>query len=242
MAQQINLYSPAFMKAPKQPFSARTLGAWLVALTVVVGAAGTWMRVGTAALRDETAGTLRTLTAQRDQLTQALALPAPAGTAALEQEAAQVQRSLAQQRALLHELERGRVVAGRGHAAMLRAIAQTVPSAVWLHEIRIDDGQIDLEGMTLDPAALRVWLMRLAEHPLTHELRLGAVKLERVASSPATAPDAPDDPAQPVWSFSLASHVLPSAAGDAAVGSARRDATGAARGVHASATPMEVLR
>jgi Tfp pilus assembly protein PilN len=213
MAQQINLYSPAFMKAPKQPFSARTMGACLLALVVLLGAAGTWMHSGAAALRHELKGTLQALSSQRDQLTQALAVPAVASGAALEQEAARLQRDLAQRRAWLHELEKGRLVEGQGRAAMLRVIAQTVPAAVWLHEIRVDDRSLDVEGMTLDPAALRVWLMRLADHPLTHERRLGAVKLERVAGS--TAPGTSADAAAPVWSFSLASHVLTVPPGEA---------------------------
>ncbi len=200
MAQQINLHSP-ILSAPQRAFSARTIGLSLMALMVALGALGTWMLAGGAALRADMLAGARVQTVEREQLTQALASRRGTGGAALEQERAQLERSLQAKRALAEELARGRIVEGHSHAAVLRMISLTVPEAVWLDQIRVAEGSLELAGMTLQPQALRPWLLRLAQHPLTQAQRLGTVKLERVApsASGATEPE--------LWAFVLSSQV-----------------------------------
>ncbi len=203
MAQQINLHSPV-LSAPQRAFSARTMGLSLLALMIALGALGTWMLAGGAALRADMLAGARVQAVEREQLAQAIAARSGAGvtgSAALAQERVQLERNLEARRALAEELARGRIVEGHSHAAVLRMISLTVPEAVWLDQIRVAQGSLELAGMTLQPQALRPWLLRLAEHPLTQAQRLGTVKLERVAPSASGAPE-PE-----LWAFVLSSQV-----------------------------------
>ena len=210
MAQQINLHSPIHA-APRRAFAARTMGLSLVVLAAGLAAIGGWMSVGGAALRRDMQASEKLQANEREQLEAALAARRGAGgTGALEQQRTQLARELESRRALAHELARGRIVEGRSHAAVLRMIASTVPDAVWLDRIRVGDGSLELAGMTLEPQALRPWLARLAEHPLTRDQRLGAVKLERVANatpvgSVAGAGQGADERER--WAFVLSSQV-----------------------------------
>ena len=77
--------------------------------------------------------------------------------------------------------------------------------------------RLELNGMTLQPEALRPWLAQLAQHPLTAEQRLAAMKLERVATSrpaPAGAGSVPSG--APTWSFQLVSQTPAVTVADAA--------------------------
>jgi len=198
MPQQINLHSPILL-APRRLFSARKMAQALGLLGLLLGLATVWVQVSTTALQRERLNSKQAQDAQRDQLQQALAASPAASGPALEQELAQLRQAVAQRQALLGELSRGRVVAGRSHAALLRLIAQTAPAQVWLTEIRLVEGRIELSGLTLQTEVLRPWLSRLGADPLTAGQHLAAVKVERVA--PGTIAAVP--PGVDAWSFQL---------------------------------------
>lgn len=203
MAQQINLYSPILM-APRRHFSApamaQALGLFALALVVLCA----WVMTSAHTLRRELDSGVKAQAAERGRLTQALAARAPAANsvAALEQEAALLREALVQQRRQVDELTRGRITDGRSHAAMLELVARTVPASVWLTDVRLLEGRLELAGMTLQTEALRPWLSELARHPLTAGQRLAAVKLER-----STGAGAPAD--TEAWTFSLVSSAPP---------------------------------
>ena len=201
MAQQINLYSPILM-VPRRHFSAlamlQALGIYAVLLIVVCA----WAAWSSAALRREVLASTQAQSAERDRLAQALAQRAPqaASGPALAQELAQLQAGIEQQRRQIEELSRGRVIDGRSHAAILRLIAQTVPAPVWLSELRLLEGRLELTGLTLQPQALRRWLAELSDDPLTAGQRLAAVKVEHsVGVGTPVVGDA--------WSFTLVNSV-----------------------------------
>lgn len=205
MAQQINLFSPILL-APKRHFSAIAMVQALAVFGTVLVALCVWVVSSSAALRRDLQSTDLAQAGERQRLTQALAVPAAASGVALEQELAQGQQALAARRALLEALSQGRLVEGRSHAAMLRMVAQTVPPSVWLTDIRLVEGRLDLSGMSLQPEALRPWLAQLAQHPLTATQHLAAMKLERMTSTSALPAGAqPLPPSTPVWSFQLVS-------------------------------------
>jgi Tfp pilus assembly protein PilN len=206
MVQQINLYSP-ILASPRRYFSAVAMLQALAVFVVVLLALCAWVLASGAALRRELQGAQGSQASERERLTQAIAVQPAASGPALEQELVAARQALATRRALLEELSRGRLPAGRSHAAMLRMVAQTVPTAVWLNELRLNEGRLELSGKTLQPEALRPWLAQLAQHALTADQRLAAIKLERVDSASAAAdPVAAAAPAAvPVWSFQLVS-------------------------------------
>ncbi len=199
MAQQINLYSPILM-APRRYFSAQAmlqvLGVYAALLVLLCG----WALASTASLRRDLLSSSRAQVVERDRLTQALAMRAPKATsgAAIEQELAQLHAAVEQQRRQVDELARGRVTEGHSHAAVLKLVAQTVPPPVWLTELRLLEGRLELTGMTLQPQALNPWLTELADDPRTAGQRLAAVKVERRAGTELPA-------GVEAWSFSVVS-------------------------------------
>lgn len=201
MAHQINLYNPILL-APRRHFSALAMAQSLGLLVAVLAITSGWMALSDARLRREAQQSTLSQNAERDRLTRALAARPVISGPALEQELASAQQQLARRQRVLDELSRGRIVDGRSHAAVLQMVAQTVPPAVWLNEVRVVDGRLDLTGFTLQPDALRPWLGELARHPLTAAQQLSAVKLERVDPNAATHAS-PSGVA--VWSFQLMS-------------------------------------
>lgn len=203
MAQQINLFSPILL-APKRYFSARAMLRSLLVFALLLAATGAWMIGNSSTLRRDLQSSLQAQSAERARLTQALAAPAATSGPALAQELTQAEQTLAARRALLDELSRGRLVAGRSHAAVLRMVAQTVPASVWLTDVRLVAGRLDLSGKTLQPEALRPWLVQLAQHPVTAGQQLAAVKLERVVAAAGSEASAA---AGEQWTFQLVSQV-----------------------------------
>jgi Tfp pilus assembly protein PilN len=201
MAQQINLYSPILL-APRRYFSAAAMALSLGVLALLLAGASAWIVLSGAALQRELQGSLQAQAAERTRLTQALAARPSTGGAALDQEWAAAQNTLAARRALLEELTRGRIVDGHSHAAMLRMVARTVPPSVWLTQIRLDQGRLELQGLALQPDALRPWLTVLADDPLTSSQRLATVKLDHVAPG---SPQGAAAGSTESWAFQLVS-------------------------------------
>ncbi len=214
MAQQINLYSPILM-APRRYFSALAMLQLLAFLAMVLAAACAWAVWSTGALRQELQASTAIQATEHAQLTRELAVlaPKPDGGAALEQEITALRSALAEQQRKIEELLRGRVIEGRSHAAMLKLVAQTVPVPVWLTDLRLLEGRLELTGMTLQPQALQPWLADLAKHPLTAGQRLAAVKVERNVGAPIP-------PGVEAWSFNVVSSA-PAADAAARPGGAR---------------------
>lgn len=196
MAQQINLYSPILL-TPKRHFSALAMLQSLSVLALALLALCLWTVFTSQRLQHEMGDTARHDADERHQLEAALAqrAKAPKDSTALEQELTQARQALAARQALLVELARADDDHARGRAAMLQLLAQTVPAPVWLTEVRLGDGRLELSGMTLQPESLRPWLTRLAAEPALAGQALAAVKVER--SDAATGAE--------VWSFRVVS-------------------------------------
>jgi Tfp pilus assembly protein PilN len=179
MPQQINLYSPILL-TPKRYFSATTMVQGLGVFAACLAALSAWSVFSTAALRRDLQSATQSHAAERQRLNQTLAQrPAPSSPAALEQELAAEQKLLGERQQLLAEISRGVATPERSHSAWLRLLAATVPAPVWLTDVKLSDGRIELAGATLQPDALRPWLARLAAHPLAEGHSFTAVKVER---------------------------------------------------------------
>lgn len=191
MPQQINLYSPILL-TPRRHFSAAAMLQALAVLALGLAALGGWIVQGNLRLKADLESARNAASAEQKRLRGALQAPAgsPADTQALEQQLAQARARLAEHEQWLKALQ----AAPPTHSLLLQHLAQTVPAPVWLTDVRLQQGRIELAGMTLQPEALRPWLARLAEHPALAGQVLNAVKVER-----AEAADA--------WSFRLHSAV-----------------------------------
>lgn len=180
MAQQINLYSPILL-TPKRYFSALAMAQAIGVLAAGLAALCLWSVLATQRLQADLASATSAYASEKQRLATEIAQrPAlPKDSAALEQELARTTQALADSRALLDELAPAAADPERSRSALLRLLAQTVPPTVWLTELKLVDGQIDLAGMTLQPDALRPWLATLSQHPATAGQSLRAVKVER---------------------------------------------------------------
>jgi len=241
MPQQVNLCLP-ILRQQKDQFSAKTLGQALVILllaSAALGAAWIWN------LRHASDQLKVTLTAQakevenlRGAIERGKTSAGPA-QAALAGELKDRKLLLQQREVLMTALSQGLFQPGQGHAARLQLVAQTIPAAAWVTNIKTDDQLLEVAGYTLEPAALNEWVGKLALSPLLHGQTLSTIKVESVkpdsvkaysvvprsesamqplATRPGGAVSAPlaaRAPLPAVWSFSLLSRVaVPPAPGN----------------------------
>ena len=196
MAQQINLYSPILL-TPRRYFSALAMVQSVAALAVSLVGFCFWAEAGTDKMRQDGIAATTAYQGDKQRLSKELARrPATKDTTALEQELAQARKLLVERRQLLDELAPTTTPAGSSRAALLRALAQTVPEVVWLTEVKLAEGRLELAGMTLQPEALRPWLDHLATLPAVAGLALRAVKVDRTEANASTAE---------AWSFRVVS-------------------------------------
>lgn len=186
MAQQINLYSPILLQ-PRRYFSALAMLQALGALLLGLLALGAWVEHSTAQQRRELATTTTAQAAEQQRLQAELAGRAatPKDNSALEQELAQARQAVAARQRLLADW--AAPASGGSRAAVLRLIAQTAPTQLWLTEVRVSDERLELAGVSLQPEQLRPWLGQLMAHPALQGLRLRTVVVDaNEASSDAT--------------------------------------------------------
>jgi Tfp pilus assembly protein PilN len=235
MPQQINLCTPIFL-TQKRYFSAskmaQALGVFLLLGSALL-AFVTW------SLQEVSAGYRQTVSSNQRELDRLqaaikinLANSAPMD-AALVQELQQRRDELQHREQLLDELRRGLAREGWGHSARMQLVARSIPPQVWVTEIKSDDTRFELSGYTVEPAALNVWMARLADSPLLQGQQLSTVKVERAmldlrdgaVATAATAPAGTAPAARPagpaVWSYTLVSAIVAAPAAAAASGAKR---------------------
>jgi Tfp pilus assembly protein PilN len=220
MPQQINLCTPIFL-TQKRYFSAKTMAHALGIFLLLGGALSAFW---TWSLQQVGEGYQLSVTGNQreiDRLQAAIAInkanAAPAD-AVLVKELQERRNELLHRQQLLFELRRGLTREGWGHSARLQLVAQTIPPQVWVTEIKADDVRFELSGFTLEPAALNVWMARLAASPLLQGQQLSTVKVERAVmeirdggATVAVAPGAMDaarSAGPAVWSFTVVSAVV----------------------------------
>lgn len=210
MAQQINLYSPILLST-KRYFSALAMAQALAVIAVGAAALCVWTLVQTRSLRDDLQKTERSNTTEKQLLMNAIASNPGlnTNTTALEQNLKALAQTTALRRQTLAELTRGTVSEGHSHSAMLRLVASTVPPPVWLTEVSLAEGRLEISGMTLEPAALRPWIAQLAADPQLAGQQLATVRVERaspLAPGAARPPGAPPPGSRlETWAFTVGS-------------------------------------
>ena len=183
MAQQINLLTPILLK-PRRHFTAtamaQALGLILVGSLLLAG----WIHGRAEQRRAEFRERQQALQAEQQALSRSLAgLPATTDLKALESQIAMLKQQQQSQGELLQSLRSGQQGAGERHSDLLALIARSVPDSVWLQGLRWQAGQLELSGGTLDPSALRGWLVQLQTQALLHRITLAEVRLELVSAA-----------------------------------------------------------
>jgi len=201
MTQQINLYSPILL-APRRHFSARAMLQSLALLMVALVGLSLWSVNQTQGLKRNLASATAAEQAEHQRLSAALAArpTTPVNTSALEQELAQAHKQLADKELLLAELAPAAAHAQDSRSALLRVLARTVPAPVWLTEVKLVDGRVELAGATQQPEALRPWLEQLAAQPALAGQSLQALRVERSDAGASAGRDGRE-----LWTFRVVS-------------------------------------
>jgi Tfp pilus assembly protein PilN len=213
MPQQINLCSPLQLSS-KQSLSAQTMVQALAAFLVVGGIlCATWLWN----LHRVSAGFSHTLEDQardiqglKTALDVARANAAPVSAALLQQLKSE-KATLAQHEQLQAALRQGLLQPGMAHSDRLQLIAQTIPTSVWVTDVKADGARFEVVGFTLEPSALNEWVSRLSASPLMQGLKLATVQVQNTALNLSGA-----RPSQPVAAAPLVAASATSAAGTVA--------------------------
>ena len=211
MPQQVNLCLPILRKQ-KDRFAAQTLVLALATLLLTGGAlmaAWVWnLRLASDSLKVTLAAQSKELDDLRAALERAKNAAGPAD-AAMTQEVKQRKLALEQRQSVLSALSQGLFQPGRGHAARLQLIAQTIPAVAWVTQLKTDEQLLDITGYTLEPAALNDWVSRLAASSPLQGQTLSTVRVESVKPGANAVAPAVSAPAAQVaqWSFNLLSRV-----------------------------------
>lgn len=184
MLQQINLYQPVFRREAKV-FSARALGQILALalMLVVAGYALLQLQLGRhGATRDLLETQYRRLDGQLQALGTGAGGDEPA---ALEARIRELEGRLADGVAELAGLRDEVLSRSSGFAPLLEALAQHPQEGLWLTAIRVRDGELTLDGVTLDPERLPRYLAELNAEPALRQWPLTTVQLARRPEQPA---------------------------------------------------------
>ncbi|MFZ5622374.1 MAG: PilN domain-containing protein [Pseudomonadota bacterium] len=184
MLQQINLYQPVFRREAKV-FSARALGQILALalLLVVAGYVLLQLQLGRhGATRDLLDSQFRRLDGQLQALGTGAGGDEPA---ALEARIHELEGRLADGVAELAGLRDEVLSRSSGFAPLLEALAQHPQEGLWLTAIRVRDGELTLDGVTLDPERLPRYLAELNAEPALRQWPLTTVQLARRPEQPA---------------------------------------------------------
>jgi MSHA biogenesis protein MshI len=118
----------------------------------------------------------------------------------LVQELEASRRELLQEEQAVRQRHQGLLRPGWGHAARLRLVAQSIPAQVWVTAMSANQGKFNIEGFTLEPAALSQWAAALSASPLLQGQKLSNVNLDDTGKAKFKTP-------RPVWSFNLVSAI-----------------------------------
>ena len=180
MQQQINLFQPVFRREEKV-FSARALVQVLViALLLLVGAAAV-LQVQLAKL-SSTRGFLESQ--QRSLETQLTLLEAqadPAALAAFDSRIETLQTRLSDGELELAQMRDLLIERKTGFAPLLEALARHPQRGLWLTDIQLQNGALELKGRTYDAALVPRYLDSLSADATLKRWSLSTVLVERHA-------------------------------------------------------------
>lgn len=203
--RQINLYNPALLPK-REHFSARQIAVGVAAAAVAMVAVAWWAAKEADVLRREVTAQAKqleseTARAQAPLLLDGQAVPTPQQVAVLEQALRERHALLEARRAARETLKRGRAGPDAGPSALMRIIAETIPPAAWLTEVRAVGARIEVSGKAIDPAAVQGWLERLRASGFLAEKPVPTVRVERIEAA------APAGRSLPTYLFSISAEL-----------------------------------
>lgn len=170
MSQQINLFTPIFLKQ-KKTFSAVNMLDALAVLLVGVAVFYGYASIESLNLDRQAVETERQYAQSKAQLAQARARYAPKKTdASLEAEVDKLQLQLNARKATLNSLGIGLLAKDTSYAEYMRALARQSLAGLWLTGFRVDKGGAEMEiiGRALQPELVASYIHRLNQERAMH--------------------------------------------------------------------------
>jgi hypothetical protein len=197
MSQQINLFTPVFLKQPKY-FSAATMAQALAA--VLVGALGIYAYTAyqNRTLEQVAKASEADLKLRREQLVKFGAQYSPSGgSKLLDEEVARMEASLRSRQELLARLKGGEDTVTEGFSRYLSALSRRNVPGVWLTGFTLGGkgSPVTLKGRALRAELVPSYLQSIGSDETMRgrsvsELRLAAKEEAEVAAAPAAGPAA----------------------------------------------------
>jgi len=189
MEQQVNLFQP-ILGAEKRLFSARAIGISLLVLAVSLGGIDGFNVWRTARIERALALIEQQLSIQMAMNDRVGAALRPASSLAeLQTQAKLLSADIAARERALDLVRVGAASATTGFAARLEALGRRQLDGVWLHSIVLGsgEGRLAMQGATVDPRLIPVYLAALAEEHALDGVRFDtlAIRLAKPQEAPA---------------------------------------------------------
>lgn len=190
MSQQINLYDAA-LERQRVWLTATNVALACAALSVFLGAWGTWVRVQATGLEGEAANVASTLKGLQDRaaaLTADLAARKPDPRLADELAAAQIEAG--NRKAVLAILTKGLGPQATSFAEYLGGLARQSTSGLWLTGFAVDSDAnvMEIRGRTLDPSSLPSYIQRLNNEKVFQGRSFAALQMKMAGAETPAAP------------------------------------------------------
>ena len=208
MAQQINLFNPAF-QPQKKVLTAGTMALSLLVLVGGIAALASYGQVQTASLQAQAQAGAAQLERKQARLASVNAEFAPRQKSKeIDAEIADAQAQLLALRNISRVIERGELGDTAGYAGYFKALARQSVAGLWLTGVTVSGGgrDIGIRGRTTDPATIPGYLARLTGEPLMQGKSFASLSISQPA--PASTADADGKPVAspaPYVEFSLQS-------------------------------------
>ena len=181
MSQQINLFSPVFLKKRKIRYSATTM-LWVLGLIVAVAVLlYGYLIYQTDALTTQTAETDKKLASEQARLTKFTSEYAPQqASAQLEKDIKKAEAQLKARQDMVETLKHGGAIGStEGYSEYMRAFARQAVNGLWLtgFEIIGAGSEMAIIGRTVRPELVPVYVQRLSREPVMKGRQFASLKI-----------------------------------------------------------------
>ena len=197
MPQQINILTPVLL-TQKRHLSAYNLLRVLAFLMLCGGSLYSYwiwdIGVATDELKKTASLKLRELENLQATIKKNSLKGVGAGTALMQ---VQSQRAeLLRVEKIVATLQQSAIRPAYSHSVRLELLAQTIPANVWITQFSDEEKQLEITGLTFDPALVETWIAKLVKNPVFVGQTLQAVKVESVKDGLQVI-------SRSMWSFSF---------------------------------------
>ena len=181
MSQQINLFSPVFLKRRKIRYSAatilRVLGLIVAGAALVYG----YLVYQTNVLTKQAAETEKILASEQARLTKFTSEYAPQqASAQLEKDIKKAEAQLKARQEMVETLKRGGAIGStEGYSEYMRAFARQSVSGLWLTGFDIigTGSEMAIIGRTMSPELVPVYVQRLSREPVMKGRQFASLRI-----------------------------------------------------------------